>query len=86
MGAGSQYILFDAQAVMLAIVVPTIAIARWYAWWFRKSNPKDATTPASPIPAASSPSSVDPDPHHPAPRQTDLIWMAISSIRVFRSA
>jgi cytochrome o ubiquinol oxidase subunit 2 len=33
-------ILFDALAIMLAIVIPTIVGAAWVAWWFRASNRK----------------------------------------------
>ena len=31
-------VLFDAIAIMLTIVVPTILAALAFAWWFRKSN------------------------------------------------
>ncbi len=33
-------ILFDALAIMLAVVIPTILGAIWVAWWFRASNTK----------------------------------------------
>ena len=31
-------ILFNALAIMLAIVVPTMLATLWFAWWFRASN------------------------------------------------
>lgn len=39
-GAGDATILIDATAVMLAIVIPTIALAFWMAWRYRASNRK----------------------------------------------
>src|SRR6202000_2150734 len=39
-GAGDATILIDATAIMLAIVIPTIALAFWMAWHYRASNTK----------------------------------------------
>ena len=39
-GAAQQTILLNALAIMLAIVVPTIAATLGCAWWFRESNPR----------------------------------------------
>jgi cytochrome o ubiquinol oxidase subunit 2 len=37
-GAAEKIILFDSLAIMLAIVIPTIAATLAFAWWFRASN------------------------------------------------
>jgi cytochrome o ubiquinol oxidase subunit 2 len=37
-GAGERIILFDAMAIMLAIVIPTMVCTLLFAWWFRASN------------------------------------------------
>jgi cytochrome o ubiquinol oxidase subunit 2 len=37
-GASEKQILFDAVAIMLAIVVPVIVATLAFAWWFRASN------------------------------------------------
>ena len=37
-GASERLILFDALAVMLAIVIPVIVATLGFAWWFRASN------------------------------------------------
>src|SRR5437588_3144804 len=37
-GGSERIILFDALAIMLAIVVPTILATIGFAWWFRASN------------------------------------------------
>ena len=37
-GAAERTILLDAVAIMLAIVVPTIAATLAFAWWFRAGN------------------------------------------------
>ena len=37
-GAANVTILIDSLAIMLAIVLPTIAAALAFAWWFRASN------------------------------------------------
>jgi cytochrome o ubiquinol oxidase subunit 2 len=37
-GVANIKILYDALAIMLAIVVPTIAAVLVFAWWFRQSN------------------------------------------------
>jgi cytochrome o ubiquinol oxidase subunit 2 len=37
-GASNRQITLNALAIMLAIVVPTIAVALAFAWWFRESN------------------------------------------------
>src|SRR5438874_4499 len=37
-GLAEKMILIDSLAIMLAIVVPTIAATFAFAWWFRASN------------------------------------------------
>src|SRR5450755_13197 len=37
-GIAEKTILIDSLAIMLAIVVPTIAATFAFAWWFRASN------------------------------------------------
>lgn len=39
-GAGDAKILINATLIMLAIVIPTIALAFWVAWHYRASNRK----------------------------------------------
>jgi cytochrome o ubiquinol oxidase subunit II len=39
-GIAEKTILIDSLAIMLAIVVPTIAATFGFAWWFRASNTK----------------------------------------------
>src|SRR5882757_10978948 len=39
-GAADRAILIDSLAIMLAIVLPTIAAVFGFAYWFRASNPK----------------------------------------------
>lgn len=39
-GANDSKILIDALLIMLAIVIPTIALAFWMAWKYRASNTK----------------------------------------------
>src|SRR3982074_1892569 len=39
-GAAEKAILIDSLAIMLAIVLPTIAAIFGFAYWFRASNPK----------------------------------------------
>jgi cytochrome o ubiquinol oxidase subunit 2 len=39
-GIANKTILIDSLAIMLAIVVPTIAATFAFAWWFRASNTK----------------------------------------------
>jgi cytochrome o ubiquinol oxidase subunit II len=39
-GRSENVILFDSLAIMLAIVIPTIAAALVFAWWFRADNPR----------------------------------------------
>ncbi len=41
----NETILLDSLAIMLAIVVPTIAATLGFAWWFRASNTKAAYWP-----------------------------------------
>jgi cytochrome o ubiquinol oxidase subunit 2 len=38
--AANRQILFNALAIMLAIVVPTIIATLAFAWWFRAGNPR----------------------------------------------
>jgi cytochrome o ubiquinol oxidase subunit 2 len=44
-GAGNLKVLFDAVALMLTIVVPTILITLGFAWWYRASNPRAKRLP-----------------------------------------
>ena len=44
-GIAEKTLMIDSLAIMLAIVIPTIAATFAFAWWFRASNTK------SPIPA-----------------------------------
>ena len=37
-GVAERQILIDSMAIMLAIVIPTIAATLGFAWWFRSSN------------------------------------------------
>jgi cytochrome o ubiquinol oxidase subunit II len=37
-GLAQKMILIDSLAIMLAIVIPTIAATLAFAWWFRASN------------------------------------------------
>jgi cytochrome o ubiquinol oxidase subunit II len=39
-GDADKAILVDSVAIMLAIVIPTIAATLAFAWWYRASNPK----------------------------------------------
>jgi cytochrome o ubiquinol oxidase subunit 2 len=39
-GAANLKIMYNALAIMLAIVVPTIIATLAFAWWFRASNPR----------------------------------------------
>jgi len=44
-GAAEKLILFDALAIMLAIVVPTILCILVFAWYYRATNKRAAYTP-----------------------------------------
>jgi cytochrome o ubiquinol oxidase subunit 2 len=44
-GAGERVILFDALAIMLAIVIPTMLATAAFAWWFRASNKRAVYRP-----------------------------------------
>jgi cytochrome o ubiquinol oxidase subunit 2 len=44
-GASERVILFDALAIMLAIVIPTMAATVAFAWWFRASNKRAVYRP-----------------------------------------
>ena len=37
-GGAIRLILFDATAIMLAIIIPVIVLTLLFAWWFRASN------------------------------------------------
>jgi cytochrome o ubiquinol oxidase subunit 2 len=39
-GLAEKTILIDSVAIMLAIVLPTVAATLGFAWWFRASNPR----------------------------------------------
>ena len=44
-GIADKTIMIDSLAIMLAIVVPTIAATLAFAWWFRSSNTKATYVP-----------------------------------------
>jgi cytochrome o ubiquinol oxidase subunit II len=44
-GAADRQMTLNALAIMLAIVVPTIALGLAVAWWFRASNPRAQRRP-----------------------------------------
>jgi cytochrome o ubiquinol oxidase subunit II len=44
-GIAEKMILIDSLAIMLAIVVPTIAATLGFAWWFRASNTRATYLP-----------------------------------------
>jgi len=44
-GASEKTILIDSLAIMLAIVLPTIAATAAFAWWFRASNTRAVYKP-----------------------------------------
>jgi cytochrome o ubiquinol oxidase subunit II len=44
-GIAEKTILIDSLAIMLAIVVPTIAATLGFAWWFRAANTRAAYLP-----------------------------------------
>jgi len=37
-GAAEKTILFDATAIMLAVVIPVILLTLFFAWWYRAGN------------------------------------------------
>src|SRR4029077_4951629 len=37
-GKAERVILFDATAIMLAVVIPVIVLTLVFAWWFRARN------------------------------------------------
>ena len=43
--AQERLIIFDAMAIMLAIVIPTILLAVGVTWWFRATNPRAKRQP-----------------------------------------
>ena len=44
-GLADRTILIDSLAIMLAIVIPTIAATFGFAWWFRASNTRATYLP-----------------------------------------
>ena len=44
-GVDEKVILFDATAIMLAVVIPVIACTLAFAWWFRSSNKRAQRRP-----------------------------------------
>src|SRR5205814_6806445 len=44
-GIAEKTILIDSLAIMLAIIVPTIAATLGFAWWFRASNTRATYLP-----------------------------------------
>ncbi len=44
-GAAERVILFDATAIMLAVVVPVIVLTLAFAWWFRAGNARATYLP-----------------------------------------
>jgi cytochrome o ubiquinol oxidase subunit II len=51
-GIADKTILIDSLAIMLAIVIPTIAATLAFAWWFRASNTKATYLPARSLSAS----------------------------------
>ena len=43
--AGEKTILLNSLFIMLAIVVPTMLVTLWFAWWFRAGNDKAVYRP-----------------------------------------
>ena len=39
-GQAERTILFDATAIMLAVIVPVIVLTLAFAWWYRAGNPR----------------------------------------------
>jgi cytochrome o ubiquinol oxidase subunit II len=39
-GQAERIILYDATAIMLAVVVPVIVLTLAFSWWFRSGNPR----------------------------------------------
>lgn len=39
-GQAERVILYDATAIMLAVVIPVILLTLVFAWWFRSGNPR----------------------------------------------
>ena len=37
-GAAERLMLYDATAIMLAVVIPVILLTLAFAWWFRSGN------------------------------------------------
>jgi cytochrome o ubiquinol oxidase subunit 2 len=44
-GLSERVILFDATAIMLAVVIPVIVLTLAFAWWFRAGNRRAQYTP-----------------------------------------
>ena len=44
-GADEKAILFDATAIMLAVVIPVIVCTLAFAWWFRSRNKRAQRRP-----------------------------------------
>ena len=72
-GAAQRTILLNALAIMLAIVVPTIAATLGCAWWFREFEPKSAVSSGLGLFGTHRTGRmVDPDPRHPVSRWDHL--------------
>ncbi len=39
-GAANTKIIYNALAIMLVVVLPTIVATLAFAWWFRRGNPR----------------------------------------------
>ena len=39
-GAAERLILINATVIMLAVILPVMALALGFAWWFRAGNSK----------------------------------------------
>jgi len=52
-GNAERIILYDATAIMLAVVIPVIVLTLVFAWWFRARINARITGPTGNIPVGS---------------------------------
>ena len=53
-GQAERVILYDATAIMLAVVIPVIVLTLAFAWWFRSGNRAPPIVPTGSMPDGSS--------------------------------